>query len=90
MSNDYPVEIDGETGDIETLPLQMGRRYRCKLDTLQDVRREMAKVYREARSGLLDTQDATKLTWVMQAVGRVIEGSDLEARVSALEGKYEA
>lgn len=89
MSNDYPVEIDAETGAVETLPPQKGQRYRCKLDTMQDVRREMAKVYREARSGLLDTQDATKLTWVLQAVGKVIEGSDLERRIEALERQHD-
>lgn len=87
MSNDYPVEIDGATGEIETLPPQKNQRYRCKLDTMQDVRREMAKVYREARSGLVDVQDATKLTWCLQAVGKVIETSDLEKRIEALEQK---
>ena len=87
MANKYPVEIDGATGEIETLPPQKGQRYKCKLDTLQDVRREMAKVYREARSGLVDVQDATKLTWCLQAVGKVIEGSDLEKRIEILENK---
>ncbi|MEI8572630.1 hypothetical protein U737_07700 [Methylomonas sp. LW13] len=87
MSNDFPVEIDGKTGEVETLPPQKGQRYRCKLDTMQDVRREMAKVYREARSGVVDVQDATKLTWCLQAVGKVIEGSDLEKRIEALENK---
>lgn len=85
MSNKYPVEIDGATGEVETLPQQKGQRYRAKLDTLADVKREMAKVYREARSGLVDVQDATKLTWCLQAVGKVIEGSDLEKRIEALE-----
>jgi hypothetical protein len=49
----------------------------------------MAKVYRETRSGLVGVQDATKLTWCLQAIGKVIEGSDLEARVEALEAKNE-
>lgn len=87
MSNQYPVEIDGKTGEVETLPPQKGQRYRCKLNTLQDVKREMAKVYREARSGSLDVQDSTKLVWMLQAVGKVIEGSDLEKRIEALEQK---
>ena len=87
MSNKYPVEIDGATGEVETLPPQKGTRYRAKLDTMQDVRREMAKVYREARSGLVDVQDATKLTWCLQAVGKVIESSDIEKRIEALESK---
>ncbi|WP_154671585.1 hypothetical protein [Candidatus Methylobacter oryzae] len=47
----------------------------------------MAKVYREARSGIVDGQDAVKLTWMLQAVGKVIEGSDLEKRIDALANK---
>ena len=54
MSSKYPVEIDGATGEVETLPPQKGQRYRCKLDTLHDVKREMAKVYRESRSEVID------------------------------------
>lgn len=87
MSNNYPVEIDGATGEIEVLPPQKGQRYRCKLDTMQDVRREMAKVYRESRSELIDPATATKLVWMLQAVGKVIEGSDMEKRLEALENK---
>ncbi|MGZ8237938.1 MAG: hypothetical protein ACXWTY_08720 [Methylobacter sp.] len=87
MANQYPVEVDGITGEVSDLPPQKGTRYRAKLDTMQDVKREMAKVYREARSGLVDVQDATKLTWCLQAVGKVIEGSDLEKRIEALEKK---
>lgn len=76
MSNKQPVEIDGITGEVEALPPQKGRRYRCKLDTLADVQREMARVYKETRSGLVDVQDATKLTWCLQAIGKVIESGD--------------
>jgi len=36
---------------------------------------------------VVDVQDATKLTWCLQAVGKVIEGSDLEKRIEALENK---
>lgn len=85
MSNLEPVEIDGITGEVETLPPQKGRRYRCELNTVQDVRREMAKVYREARGDMIDAQTGTKLTWILQAVAKVIEGSDLEKRIEILE-----
>ena len=87
MPNKHTVEIDGITGEVEALPHAKGTRYRAKLDSISDVKREMAKCYREARSGLLDVQDATKLTWCLQAVAKVIEGSDLEKRIEILEGK---
>ena len=45
----------------------------------------MAKLYREARSGIIGTQDATKLTWCLQAVAKVIETSDIEQRIEQLE-----
>lgn len=87
MANKYPVEIDGVTGEVEALPHAKGIRYRAKLDSISDVKKEMATVYRLARSGIVDVQDATKLTWCLQAVAKVIEGSDLEKRIQVLEGK---
>jgi hypothetical protein len=54
---------------------------------MNDVKREMAKVYRECRSEIIDPQTGTKLTWMLQAVAKVIEGSDLEKRIEALENK---
>lgn len=88
MSNREPVEIDAKTGQVETLPQKPKEpRYRCKLDTLQDVKREMSRLYRESRSGLIDPAAATKLVWMLQAVGKVIEGSDLEKRIERLEQK---
>lgn len=86
MSNLEPVEIDGITGEVEHIP-QKGRRYRCQLDSMTDVKREMAKVYRECRSEIIDAQTGTKLTWMLQAVAKVIEGSDLEKRIEALENQ---
>ena len=86
MANKHPVEIDGKTGELSNLPPKVAR-YRAKLDTLQDVKREMSRVYRESRTGLVDVQDGTKLVWMLQAVAKVIEGSDLEKRIEILEGK---
>jgi hypothetical protein len=84
MANEYPVQIENDTGEVSDLPSQ-GKRYRTKLDTMADCRREMARVYREARSGTIDPQDATKFTWCLQAIGKVIESSDIETRIEALE-----
>jgi hypothetical protein len=63
------------------------RRVRAKLDTLGDVRREMAKLYRMARAETLDVQDAARLANILMLIGRLIEGSDIEARVEALEAR---
>lgn len=41
--------------------------------------------HREARAGSLDVGDASKLANVLQILGRMIEGSELETRIEALE-----
>jgi hypothetical protein len=60
-------------------------RNRCNIKTIEDVRRELSKVYREARANLLDISDASKLANILSLAGRVIEGSNIEARIKALE-----
>ncbi|MEI8209609.1 MAG: hypothetical protein WCG16_10420 [Methylococcales bacterium] len=87
MSNDYPVEIDGATGEVDTLSPTKDKRYRCKLDSLADVKAEMAKVYRESRSSIIDPVTGTKFIWMLIAVQKAIEGSDLEKRIEILEQK---
>ena len=87
MSNKYPVEVDSVTGEVSDLPPVKGTRYRCKLDTLSDIKREMAKVYRESRSEVIDVMTGTKLCWMLQSIGKVIETSDLEKRIEVLESK---
>jgi len=85
MSDREPVIIDGITGDVETMPPQKGKRYRCELDTVQDVKREMAKVYRECRSNMIDAQTGTKLTWILGEIKKTIVDNELEQRIEALE-----
>lgn len=87
MSDRQAVVIDSRTGSIDDLPPQKGGRYRAKLDTLQDVKREMAKVYRESRSEIIDAQTGTKQIWMLQAIGKVISDSDLEKRIEVLEAQ---
>ncbi len=62
-------------------------RLRLKLATAEDVRRELAKLYREARADRVPVADASRLANILQILGRVIETSDLEQRMTALEGK---
>ena len=55
------------------------------LETLTDVRREMARVYRHMRHGRIDTQDATRMTYVLSQIARIIETEELETRIARLE-----
>jgi hypothetical protein len=53
-----------------------------RLRTVGGVRRELCRVYGEARDGTLDPQDATRLTHVLVAITRLIEGSELEQQIA--------
>src|SRR3954449_8088638 len=63
---------------------------RARLDTMARVRRELARVYREARAGRLDVADASKLANILQIMGRMIETSEVETRLDALERRQGA
>ena len=60
---------------------------RLKLETAAHCRRELARIYREARRGELKPETATKLAYLIDLISRVIERSDLERRVEELEGQ---
>ncbi len=60
---------------------------RLKLATIEDCRREMAKVYRDAKTGKTETADASRLVYMLTAIAKLIETGQLEQRLAALEGK---
>ena len=65
---------------VQPLPTQ-----RVLLRTLSHVRREAVKVYSEMRSGLLPTEQGTRLLYGLQTIGKLIERTDIEERLSRLE-----
>ena len=88
MSNENAVEIDAITGETAPItPSGKPSRYRAPLDTVSAVRKELAKIYRESRSGLLPTNDLTKITYCLNIIAKTIETSDLEARIEKLENE---
>jgi hypothetical protein len=62
-----------------------GRSLRLRLDSLARVRFELVRIYREARDSKRDVSDASKLAHILALIGRILEGSDLEKRIAALE-----
>lgn len=58
---------------------------RLRLATVRDCRRELAKVYIEARRGQLPATEAARLGWLLQTLVGVIRDSELEERISKLE-----
>ena len=60
-------------------------RVRCKLATIEDVKLELARLYREGKAGKRDVADASRLSNMLALLGRMIEGADLERRIALLE-----
>jgi len=72
--------IDNASGDV--LPTH---NKKIDLATVNDVRLEMASVYRNMKSGRIEPSDGTKLTYVLIAIGKMIAENDFEKRIEALE-----
>jgi len=58
---------------------------KINLATSEDVRREMAKVYREARVGKVPISDATKFSYILTQILKAHELMVLESRLEVLE-----
>ena len=79
-SDSKPAEVR-ENNDIRLFPTPL----RIDLKTIDDVRVEMARVYRDMRGGKIDTADGTKLAYVLAQIGKLIESGEIEKRLEALE-----
>lgn len=74
-----PVTVDATTGKTDPTPPKI------KLNSIEDVRREMATIYREARTGKMDIADAGRFAYVLTSIGKLIEAETIERRIAALE-----
>ena len=79
--NNLPVTIDAKSGELMPTPAKID------LKSIDDVRLEMARVYREMRGDVIETQKGTRLVYVLAAIGKLIELHELEQRIQDLEGK---
>lgn len=74
---------------IVVLPPTPRQKGSIQLTKISDVRYEVAKLYREARTGKIDVQDATRLAYLLQVLAKIIENGELEKRIEALEAQQE-
>ena len=79
--NNLPATIVAQS--IELIPTPA----RIDLKSIDDVRLEMARVYREMRGNVIEAQQGTRLVYVLAAIGKLIELHELEQRIQDLEGK---
>lgn len=60
-------------------------RLRLPLSNAHDVQRELARLYRQMKSGQIAPSDGTKLAYVLNLLRQAIETGDIETRLQALE-----
>ena len=80
VRGDTPRVEDDEPDTATTGTVGVGR-----LDSVDRVRREAVRLYRDCRSGRLAASDASKLAHVLDLVRRLVEAGDLERRLEQLE-----
>ena len=78
-----PIQLEVINNPVEVLPPKRS----IALTTVGHCRAELATVYRQARAGQIQLADATKLAFILVSLGRMIETSDLENRITSLEEK---
>ncbi len=66
-------------------PAKASRRLR--LHSVNDVKRELRRIYVEARNGTIKSADATKLAYLLNMLANLMVDSDLEERVTAALGE---
>ena len=65
-------------------------RSRLRLGTVRDCRRELAKVYVDARRGAIEPSDATRLAYLLISLANLIRDSEMEERIEVLEAEIRA
>lgn len=69
MRDDKALTIDGRTGKPDRTPPAI------RLKTTEDVRLEMARVYRDMREGRIETADGTKMAYVLAQLIKTVEAT---------------
>lgn len=69
----------------ENPPPPPPKRYRARLNTAIDVQNELARVYRQARTGEIDVGAAKAFTYVLSVLVGVMDSAGIDARLRALE-----
>jgi hypothetical protein len=78
-----PETIDGATLALVPTPA----RRKPQLTSLDGVRVEMARVYREMENGRRDSQDGSRLVYVLTQIAKVLDFTEVEVRLRALEDR---
>lgn len=82
-SKDHPQSqlAGGELLD----PTPFNSMSKIRLNDAETIRMEMARVYRDMRMGRIDTQDGTRLAYVLDMVRKAHETCELQRRVEVID-----
>ena len=83
--SDFNNENSGLVIDEKGKVVKHPKQRPISLTTALDVRRELQRVYTDARRGNIATADATRLAYILNIMKQTIETTELEARLMALE-----
>ena len=75
-------QTDDKKGGVVTL---LPPAKRINLHDSHAIRRELASVYRDMRSGAIETQDGTRLSYVLNQLLRAYESCVLQEKIEAIE-----
>lgn len=79
--------VAGEVLPPNQPPAQSPTLRRIGLRDIDAIRREMSRVYRDARRGQIETTIAARLVYMLSEIRKTYEVSVLERRLTALEGQ---
>jgi len=79
------TDQSGSLVDADTVEEGTPRGSRVRLSTVDDVRVELARVYRDMRGRRISMADGTKLAYVLAMLAKVTDQSVLEARLLEME-----
>jgi hypothetical protein len=77
------LQPDSTRSGPELAPTPRARK--IALHSHEAVARELRSVYRDARSGLIAAQDATRFAYVLEMLSKIMQTGDLAKKVDELE-----
>lgn len=80
--------VEGEFLPQTQQPARPPTPRRLSLRDIDAVRREMSRVYRDARRGQIESTEAARLVYILGELRKTFEVSVLERRLAALESEH--
>lgn len=82
-SEDHP-QTQQEQGAVLN-PTPVNSMSKIRLNDAETIRMEMARLYKDMRLGRIDTQDGTRLAYVLDMVRKAHETCELQRRVEIID-----